>query len=69
MVAKGANGSRSLEGLGMGVSGLDDPGLSRSGVVAVDEGGDFLRPLVKKALSALKTEALSLRAVLGSSPL
>ena len=58
MVAKGANGSKSLEGPGMGVSGVDDPGLSGSGVVAVDEGGDFLGPLVKKALSVLKPEAL-----------
>ena len=58
MVAKGANGSKSLEGPGMGVSGLDGPGLSGSGVVAVDEGGDFLGPLVKKTLSVLKPEAL-----------
>ena len=42
----------------MGVSGVEDPGLSGSGVVAVDEGGDFLGPLVKKALSVLKPEAL-----------
>ena len=58
MVAKGVNGSKSLEGSDMGVSGVDGPGLSGSGVVAVDEGGDFLGPLVKKALSVLKPEAL-----------
>ena len=58
MLAKGANGPRSLEGPGMGVSGLDGPGLSGSGVVAVDEGGDILVTLVKKAFSVLKPEAL-----------
>ena len=58
MVAKGANGSKGLEGPDMGVSGVDGPGFSGSGVVAVDEGGDFLGPLVKKALSVLKPEAL-----------
>ena len=42
----------------MGVSGVDDPGLSGSGVVAVVEGGDFLGPLVKKDLSVMKPEAL-----------
>ena len=58
MVAKGANGSKSLEGPGMGVSGVDDPGLSGSGVVAVDESGDLLAPLVEKSLSVLRPEAL-----------
>ena len=58
MVAKGANGSKSLEGPVMAVSGVDDPRLSGSGVVAMDECGDSLGPLVKKALSVLKPEAL-----------
>ena len=58
MVARGANGSESHKGPGMGVSGVDGPGLSGSGVVAVDEGGDFLGLLVKKTLSVLKPEAL-----------
>ena len=39
MVDKGASGSKSLEGPGMGVSRVDGPGLPGSGVV--DEGGDF----------------------------
>ena len=46
----------------MSFSGVYGPGLLGSGVVAVDKGGDFLVPLVKKAL---KPEALnSLGAVL-----
>ena len=57
MVANGANGSKNLEGPDMGVSGVDGPGLSGSGVVALDEGGDFLGPLVKKGLSISKPEA------------
>ena len=57
MVAKGANGSKIFEGPDMGVSGLDGPRLSGSGVAAVDEGGGFLGPLVKKGLSISKPEA------------
>ena len=40
MVAKGASDSKSLEGPGMSVPRVDDPGLPGSGVVALDEGGD-----------------------------
>ena len=50
--------SKSLEAPGMSVSGVDGPRLSGSGVVAVDEGGDFVGLLVKKALTASKPEAL-----------
>ena len=48
-VSKEAIVSKRLEGPGMGVSGVDDPGILGSGVVALD----FLGPLVIKT-SALK---------------
>ena len=61
IVAKGASGSRSLEGSGMGVSELGGTGLRGSGVESLDESGDFLGPLVKKTLSVLKSQALEVQ--------
>ena len=61
----------------MGVSGVGGPGLSGSGVIAVDEDDDYLGPLANKALSVLNPEALQslgavrfdiLKVEAGSSP-